>query len=202
MSSSRNQARGTQPPSNTQAAQFPSHFFRIIVDEEEHSRMLPLPKKFARHSRETTTTLQTPPEEQWTVDIICDNDGTKQFAGQWNEFYSFNSIKLGHFLLFKHNGNNHFSVAIFDTSTCEIEYPIRNPEIFNNQSALESAPSFRILVFKKDTMDGSGSGVPAGRRFRLARERPLPHSDREGVCTEEIGDCGHHSTVVALLEAN
>ncbi|CAN1156943.1 B3 domain-containing protein At1g49475, partial [Linum perenne] len=134
MSSSSNQARGTRPTSNNQRAQFPSHFFRLIVDEEEHSRMLPLPKKFARHSRGTTATLQTPPGEQWTMDIICDNDGTKQFVGQWNDFYTFNSLKLGHFLLFKHNGNNHFSVAIFDTSTCEIEYPIRNPEIFNNQS--------------------------------------------------------------------
>ncbi|CAN1729164.1 B3 domain-containing protein REM5 [Linum perenne] len=135
MSSSTNHARATRPPSKAQTAQFPSHFFRLIVDEEEHSRMLPLPKKFARHSSGTTATLQTPPGEQWTVDINCDNDGTKHFAGQWNDFYSSNSLKLGHFLLFKHNGNNHFSVAIFDTSTCEIEYPIRNPEIFNNQSA-------------------------------------------------------------------
>ncbi|CAN1176898.1 B3 domain-containing protein At1g49475 [Linum perenne] len=97
MSSSRNQARGKRPTSNDQRTQCPSHFFRLIVDEEEQSKML--------------------------------------FAGQWNDFYTFNSLKLGHFLLFKHNGNNHFSVAIFDTSTCEIEYPIRNPEIFNNQSA-------------------------------------------------------------------
>ncbi|CAN1781971.1 hypothetical protein LINPERHAP1_LOCUS15627 [Linum perenne] len=94
MSSSRNQARGTRPTSNNQRAQFPSHFFRLIVDEKEHSRLLPLPKKFARHSRGTTATLQTPPGEQWTMDIICDNDGTKQFAGQWNDFYTFNSLKL------------------------------------------------------------------------------------------------------------
>ncbi|CAN1176677.1 hypothetical protein LINPERHAP2_LOCUS32668, partial [Linum perenne] len=61
MSSSTNHARATRPPSKAQTAQFPSHFFRLIVDEEEHSRMLPLPKKFARHSSGTTATLQTPP---------------------------------------------------------------------------------------------------------------------------------------------
>ncbi|CAN1797430.1 B3 domain-containing protein At1g49475 [Linum perenne] len=135
MSSSRTQSRGKQPTNNNQRAQCPSHFFRLIVDEEEHSKMLPLPKKFASHFRGTTATLQTPPGDQWTVAISNDDDGTKQFSGQWNDFYTFNSLKLGHFLLFKDNGNNHFSVAIFDTSTCEIEYPNRNPEIFNNQSA-------------------------------------------------------------------
>ncbi|CAN1167419.1 hypothetical protein LINPERHAP2_LOCUS27234, partial [Linum perenne] len=85
----------------------------------------------------TTITLQTPLGEEWIVDIIHDNNGTKQFTVQWNDLYSFNSLKLGHFMLFKHNGNNHFSVTIFDTSTYEIDYSIRNPEIFNNQPVLE-----------------------------------------------------------------
>ncbi|CAN1127861.1 B3 domain-containing transcription factor VRN1, partial [Linum perenne] len=75
----------------------------------------------------STATLQVPTGDEWKVAIARDASGTNWFTGQWKEFYAFYSINLGHFLTFNHNGNNHFSVTIFDMSTCEIEYPVHIP---------------------------------------------------------------------------
>ncbi|CAN1844922.1 B3 domain-containing protein At1g49475 [Linum perenne] len=100
----------------------------------------PLPKKYAKISLGTTAILQVPTGDEWKVAITRDASGTNWFTGQWKEFYAFFSISLGHFLTFNHNGNSHFSVTIFDMSTCEIEYPIYIPGTDNAREDFNTTP--------------------------------------------------------------
>ncbi|CAN1837877.1 hypothetical protein LINPERHAP1_LOCUS35233 [Linum perenne] len=102
MSSSRNQARGTQPPSNTQAAQFPSHFFRLIVDEEEHSRMLHIPSPFSEAHpilKKVKTVLLQHDRRSWKTKAYLQQK--KYVSIGWVKFAAENSITNNHVCYFE-----------------------------------------------------------------------------------------------------
>ncbi|CAN1788480.1 B3 domain-containing protein At3g18960, partial [Linum perenne] len=98
----------------------------------------PLPRKYARLSFGTKAILETPSRDQWDVGITRDNDGISWFSGHWDAFYAFYSITYGHLLLFGNIESSRFSVVIFELSTCEIEYPIRNTVDTNPRGGSDS----------------------------------------------------------------
>ncbi|KAL9267531.1 B3 domain-containing protein [Drosera capensis] len=67
------------------------------------------------------------------------NGGARLEEG-WKEFVSFYSIVLGHFILFRYDGNSRFHVVIFDMSACEIEYPCQ-PMMVHGIAGQEDAES-------------------------------------------------------------
>ncbi|XP_059655843.1 B3 domain-containing transcription factor VRN1-like [Cornus florida] len=66
--------------------------------------------------------LKVPTGAVLTVELVH-SDGDVWLQNGWKEFKDYYSIDYGHMLVFTYDGNFHFYVHIFDTSTSEIEYP-------------------------------------------------------------------------------
>ncbi|CAN1821486.1 B3 domain-containing protein At1g49475 [Linum perenne] len=155
MTSSSNHGHAIPASARSRTPALLSHFFRIIVDHEVHSKKLSLPRKYARFSFGTKAILETPSVNHWEVDVTRDSDGISWFSGRWNAFYEFYSITYGHLLLFRNIGSSRFSVVIFDLSACEIEYPIHDPVSANprggsdSKQILNNPPGITPVILEK-----------------------------------------------------
>ncbi|KAF8405109.1 hypothetical protein HHK36_010007 [Tetracentron sinense] len=102
-----------------------SHFFKIIHSAIIRDRQLGIPRKFVKKSGNTLSDvafLKVPSGTIWRVGLRK-ADGEVWFQNGWQEFVEYHSIRDGHFLVFRYDGNSHFHVLIFDMSASEIEYP-------------------------------------------------------------------------------
>nr|POE84982.1 b3 domain-containing protein [Quercus suber] len=84
-----------------------------------------IPKKFIRdygsHLSDMAY-LTIPNGTKWKVKLTK-SDGEVCFGNGWCEFASSHALALGHFLVFRYDGNSEFYVVIFDATATEIEYP-------------------------------------------------------------------------------
>ncbi|KAA8547270.1 hypothetical protein F0562_003866 [Nyssa sinensis] len=102
------------------------HFFKIIHSGIVQDQKLRIPTKFMKkHGKDLSNLafLKVPSGEEWQVKLINSN-GKVWIQDGWQKFIKHYSIGLGHFLVFRYDGNSHFHVLIFDMSASEIEYPI------------------------------------------------------------------------------
>ena len=53
---------------------------------------------------------------------MTDSDGEGWLQNGWHEFANYHSLKQGHLLVLRYEGNSHFYVLIFDASATEIDY--------------------------------------------------------------------------------
>ncbi|PON54044.1 B3 DNA binding domain containing protein [Parasponia andersonii] len=101
------------------------HFFKIVLEETLQENKLLIPNLFPRKCRETlsnSVTIKLPCGSNWKMKLK--NDGGKVWLDKgWPEFAKHYSIKRGHLLIFRYEGNSEFHAVIFDTSTVEIDYP-------------------------------------------------------------------------------
>ncbi|KAG5526535.1 hypothetical protein RHGRI_032719 [Rhododendron griersonianum] len=63
-------------------------------------------------------TLKGPSDDAWTIVVHEKNNGTYLQDG-WQDFMRFHSLGKNEFLLFRYDGNSHFSVRIYDQSGLE-----------------------------------------------------------------------------------
>ncbi|PIA41529.1 hypothetical protein AQUCO_02200155v1 [Aquilegia coerulea] len=102
-----------------------SHFFKIIHSSCIQDRRLTIPKKFIRifgKELANVVVLKVPSNKHWEVELVED-EGQVWFQNGWHRFMEYHSISVGHFLVFRYDGNSQFSVVILDTRASEIEYP-------------------------------------------------------------------------------
>ncbi|KAK8653763.1 hypothetical protein V6N13_127747 [Hibiscus sabdariffa] len=103
------------------------YFFKIVLESTIRNKKLGIPKKFLRkYGNELTSSvlLTVPSGDTWHVELT-NSDGAVWLQNGWQEFSEFYSLKMGHFLVFKYEGNGKFLVLIFDTSASEIKYPCK-----------------------------------------------------------------------------
>ncbi|KAL9258271.1 DNA ligase 1-like protein [Drosera capensis] len=84
-----------------------------------------IPPKFAKKYGKDllkTACLTVPNGAVWKVEVVKSGDVILLSSG-WDKFMENFSIKLGHFLVFRYEGNSCFYVLIFDMSATEIKYP-------------------------------------------------------------------------------
>ncbi|GLU13643.1 hypothetical protein SLE2022_302670 [Rubroshorea leprosula] len=101
------------------------HFFKVILEDTIRDGKLEIPKKFVRkygNGMLSSVVLEVPSGAVWRVGLTR-SDGRVWLQCGWNEFAEYYSLKYGHFLVFRYEGNCNFHVLIFDTSASEIEYP-------------------------------------------------------------------------------
>nr|POE44659.1 hypothetical protein CFP56_78169 [Quercus suber] len=114
-----------QPVDVDDPAHLPTHFFKIIMPQTLQEGKLWIPKKFIRdygsHLSDVAY-LRIPNGTKWKVKLTK-SDGEVCFGNGWCEFASSHALALGHFLVFRYDGNSEFSVLIFDATATEIEYP-------------------------------------------------------------------------------
>ncbi|XP_019195010.1 PREDICTED: B3 domain-containing protein Os12g0591400-like [Ipomoea nil] len=99
--------------------------FNFIIFSHEPTR-LRLPLKFARrHGRNLpkVACLEVPTGQVSKIQVVHDSQGRIWLDKGWEEFTKNYSIRDGHFLVFRYDGESHFHVLIFDKTASEIEYP-------------------------------------------------------------------------------
>ncbi|KAF3772465.1 B3 domain-containing protein [Nymphaea thermarum] len=113
------------------------HFFKVLL-ETSREQLVPfsfsflairgfrechrLPPAFAHHIGKVSSpvTLETMAVKSWPVELT--NDSGLVFKNGWEDFYKHHSLETGDFLIFRYNGNMHFSVRIYGRSYCEDSY--------------------------------------------------------------------------------
>ncbi|XP_022740304.1 B3 domain-containing protein LOC_Os12g40080-like isoform X2 [Durio zibethinus] len=101
------------------------HFFKIILEAAIRDRRLGIPRKFVRkygNGLSSPVVLMVPGGATWHVELTK-SDGVVWLQNGWQEFAEHYSLKYGHLLVFRYEGNCKFQVLIFDMSASEIEYP-------------------------------------------------------------------------------
>nr|GMD53950.1 B3 domain-containing transcription factor VRN1-like [Ipomoea batatas] len=118
----RNGGGGSSRPSSSENG---PQFFKFIIFSHELTR-LRFPLEFVRrHGRNLpkVACLEVPTGEVSKIHVIHDSQGHIWLAKGWEEFTKNYSIREGHFLVFRYDGESHFHVLIFDKTASEIEYP-------------------------------------------------------------------------------
>lgn len=84
-----------------------------------------IPRRFIRKYGEGLSNLaflKLPNGAEWKLELTkC--DGKVWLQKGWQEFMEYYSLKLGHLLVFRYEGNSHFYILVFDESATEIDYP-------------------------------------------------------------------------------
>lgn len=82
-----------------------------------------IPPAFAHHVKKESSyaTLESEAVKNWRVKLAADRDGLL-FKNGWKEFFEHHVLRVGDFLLFRYNGNMHFTVQVFGRSCCEDSY--------------------------------------------------------------------------------
>ncbi|KAK6258455.1 hypothetical protein SCA6_012929 [Theobroma cacao] len=115
------------------------HFFKIILEDTIRHSKLRFPRKFVTKygdSLSSPVLLMVPSGSTWHVELIK-SDGDVWLQNGWKEFAEHYSLKHGHFLVFKYQGDCNFQVLIFDMSASEIEYPHISPNMDRDEVCQE-----------------------------------------------------------------
>lgn len=87
-----------------------------------------LPLKFVRHLEEIigrSVALIGPSGQTWLVNLIQKNENLF-FCYGWPTFARDHALECGDFLVFRYDGELHFTVQVFDQSACEKEGAFRS----------------------------------------------------------------------------
>lgn len=129
---------------------------------------LPIPRKFTRefgNELSDIVQLKDPTSKIWQV-TLEKIDGEIYFKSGWKKFVDFHSLGYGYMLVFNYVGNSHFTVQVFDTSTCENEYPSLEESPENNASEEESDNSVENLGVH-NAADGNQQIKEHGKNFSV-----------------------------------
>ncbi|KAM7267092.1 hypothetical protein ACFE04_009258 [Oxalis oulophora] len=106
-------------------------FFKIILPSNINEKKLGLPPLFARSFSDECSIvdvarLSVGDGHIWKVSLEK-VEANKIFlhGSVWNDFVQHYSINVGQFLVFKYKGRSNFQISIFDTTACEIDYPMK-----------------------------------------------------------------------------
>ncbi|XP_039010287.1 B3 domain-containing protein LOC_Os12g40080-like [Hibiscus syriacus] len=150
----------------------PYHFFKIILESTIRDNRLGIPRKFARDYGNTLSSpvfFEVPNGEVWELELIKLEDGIWVQNG-WRKFVEHYSLELGHFMVFRYQGNCRFHVLIFDRSASEIHYPHANDKEGIHQQAvpkIEEEDSVHIMnnnsTGRRKIMRADNDGYSAGK---------------------------------------
>ncbi|KAG7993800.1 hypothetical protein I3843_01G024100 [Carya illinoinensis] len=146
------------------------HFFKIILADSLRHGKLMIPRRFVRKHGEGLSNLaflNLPNGAEWKLELMrCDGEIWLQKG--WQEFLEYYSVKPGHFLVFRYEGNSRFHVLIFDMSATEIDYPTHSSQVkggnfgeklqvspkeeSENDSSVEILDSFRTYSKRREKL--------------------------------------------------
>ncbi|KAL9258853.1 B3 domain-containing transcription factor VRN1-like protein [Drosera capensis] len=169
------------------------HFFKITISSIQ-CKQLRIPPKFAKKYGEhlsKTESLTVPNGAAWKVEVVKSDDVIRLSSG-WEKFMESYSIKLGHFLVFRYEGNSSFYVLIFGMSATETKYPtlVRkvDSEIDCNVGAIKEvgAPMKMLEESPSKKISGVKFLVPKSEETEADVGLPIPrmgvkHKAKESV---------------------
>ncbi|XWS54857.1 hypothetical protein CRYUN_Cryun10bG0125600 [Craigia yunnanensis] len=99
-------------------------FYKLMVASILQDKKLRIPYKFVKKFGDELSSIGTlivPSGRLWLVELRKDNK-RMWFDSGWNLFVEYYSICIGCFLVFRYEGNSHFSVNVYDLKASEINY--------------------------------------------------------------------------------
>ncbi|KAF4380718.1 hypothetical protein F8388_017072 [Cannabis sativa] len=130
-----------------------SHFYKIILRDTLEENKLGIPHYFVKKCGETLTEtvyIKLPCGSKWQMKI--ENCSGKFWLQKgFSEFMKHYSIGRGYVLTFRYDGNSELYVAIFDTTTMEIDYS-SFPAHFDKSNNDE-----KLQIPKKEVIDDDDS---------------------------------------------
>ncbi|KAL5557167.1 hypothetical protein UlMin_039403 [Ulmus minor] len=130
------------------------HFFSIVLKDTLRDKKLPISKKFVKENGKTLTNpvlVKLPCGSEWKMEFTKNDDGLVYLQKGWLEFEEHYSLKEGHLLVFRYEGNSQFHVIICDKSATEIDYPLLIP------SNVEPNINGELKVPKREKIDDDDS---------------------------------------------
>nr|DAD42502.1 TPA_asm: hypothetical protein HUJ06_000732 [Nelumbo nucifera] len=120
-------------------------FFKVIIGDQIMLKMR-IPPAFVKHVSEKSServTLECPGGDIWHAKLSRRADGMFIEDG-WEKFLRDQSLGDEEFLVFRYNGDLHFSVTIFDKSACwrEDSFEVNNPSQVANHPGSNPSMSF------------------------------------------------------------
>ncbi|XP_058069232.1 B3 domain-containing protein Os01g0723500-like [Magnolia sinica] len=95
------------------------HFFKVLLGDFSHSlRIPPAFVKYIAKEVSQRAILKGPSGRIWHVELCKRTSGTYLQNG-WQEFVKDHSLQEYEFLVFRYDGDVHFTVQIFDRTACE-----------------------------------------------------------------------------------
>ncbi|XVF59517.1 hypothetical protein PTKIN_Ptkin07bG0282200 [Pterospermum kingtungense] len=181
------------------------HFFRTILDDTIRDRKLGIPRKFLKkygNGLSSLISLTVPSGDTWHVQLTKSDgdDDDVWLQNGWQSFVEHYTLKRGHFLVFKYEGNNNFQVLIFDMSATEIEYPyISHTEDHKSdqgcqepdQEETEAATPLHETPLDKKTREKSRK--PSSRPRKKLKTTP---TDKNKKDSEDVSGEGDQQTRV------
>ncbi|KAH9656352.1 B3 domain-containing transcription factor VRN1 [Citrus sinensis] len=179
------------------------HFIDVILDstiEDKkmiHShltlfaKMQKIPQNFVgRFGDELSNVATLTNPEGYVMRVgITRKDGKIWFDDGWNDFVENHSIDVGYFVLFQYRKNSKFRVFIYNTTTCEIQYPSRNtfPPPRQNQATFDSSKSKNGCEMR-------------GKTYRMEEVKVKEESDNVNDSMQDvIGTCNSEGSVHAKI---
>ncbi|XP_026416340.1 B3 domain-containing transcription factor VRN1-like [Papaver somniferum] len=122
------------------------HFFEIFHTSIITDKRLELPKEFTvKYGKKLCdNVIIKVPNGVWRIGMRK-AEGLILFENGWPEFMEFYSIRVGHVILFRYDGNSKFQVHIFGMDATEIDYPSHNDST-NHDAEMTSTHSDEVEV--------------------------------------------------------
>lgn len=156
---------------DSSALQRKPHFFKVLIGD--FTQQLKMPPNFLKHISNDApkrAILEGPNGCSWHVNIKKSSDGMFLSTG-WAKFVEDHSLKEREFLVFRYNGNMHFTIQVFDTTACERD------DLFEIQPCMTMSP------------------IKGGNKKRRLRKRPL-----DVICHTEHQDVESGSPQLLMLD--
>ncbi|KAJ8538030.1 hypothetical protein K7X08_014570 [Anisodus acutangulus] len=143
--------------------------FLVGFNPSMNSEKMKIPSKFVKHMEgraSGTAYFVGPSGNSWPVDLIQQDDGLFFHSG-WVSFVKDHCLETGDSLVFRYDGDLHFTVQTFDESSCE-------KEAAYNADCSQGATNLYNLALKKRDRGNSAlldcivEGVPKKLRSTLA----------------------------------
>ncbi|XP_059279245.1 putative B3 domain-containing protein Os03g0621600 isoform X1 [Lycium ferocissimum] len=150
--------------------------FLVGFNPSMNSEKMKIPSKFIKHMEGRapgTALLVGPSGNSWPVDLIQRDDGLF-FHNGWVSFVNDHCLETGDSLVFRYDGDLHFTVQAFDESSCEKE------AAYNADCSQAATNLYNLALRKRDRgnsalLDCIVEGVP-----KKMRSTQIPSEENAG----------------------
>lgn len=185
--------------------------FLVDFDPSSSSEVLKIPSKFIKHIDGTKlgiASLLGPSGNTWHANLVQQSDDFF-FQNGWDAFVSDHFLEHGDSLVFRHDGDLHFTVQIFDRSSCEKE------AAFSSKCTQDSSNYDKHTLKRRDRensalLESIIDGIPKRLRSSQLYSECIAkgqehHKDlgyKNGFLGEEAGSLGQRSQTQGFLIRN
>lgn len=162
--------------------------FLVGFNPSLNSEKLKIPSKFIKHVEgraSETAILVGPSGNSWPVDLIQQDDGLF-FHNGWDSFVKDHCLEIGDSLVFRYDGDLHFTVQAFDDSLCEKE------AAYNADCSQGATNLYNLALKKRDRgnsvlLDCIVEGVPKKMRSTQIPSECTSSEDTHGLASSKDG---------------